>query len=287
MQSRKYSKYILLCVFASVLIVSVANNLSRDRNLYIGLQGKSESGKELKFKVPEEIIKSKDCDAFYKFRDSKIPIPYGANIYCPWDKVASKGEFVLNGLKLEIPREYMWQERNRPNGEVKKGESIYLMIDYPSMKPASAYDGDQKNNIMVALKLAGGGGGDKTIFGKEAYFTGRQVAYLSRALGAGYYVRKLATDDKPIFISHIKSIGLDYYEVPSTGYQKDIFVKGDSIRPDEWIVCENNYNSRCETILTLRDEISLYVSYRRFPHLENQAAVHSAITKLVESFIRN
>lgn len=231
--------------------------------------------------VPDAVVNNKDCEAFRTWRDGLTKPEFAPTaIPCPWaPKPKGIGKFALNGVELHIPREYLWQGSEDPDGPAKDN-TLYLMVSYPSMQPASA-DGDQKHNIKISLR-SGGAGGETEVLGKKVRVKSFQSGYLIRANLSNPLMQKTM----PIFIKKLKHIGLDYYEVESIAYEKDVFVKGDPITPDEWVICEHNFNSRCYSEFEIGGTLGAAISYRQFPNFEHYQELHPAIKKLIQSFVQ-
>jgi len=222
-----------------------------------------------KFYVPDDIVKSKDCVAFESWRDGLIrPGFVPTNPKCPWEPLRTGiGEFIINGTSLRIPRGYLWQGGNDPDGMPHNNE-LYLMVDYPSMKPASSY-GDQANNLNIRIQANGPKA--HLVF----YRTQSDIEVTS----------ELLKSNEPIFIRSLNWLGLDYYKIPASAYEEDVFLKGNPHEPEEWIICTHNVNSRCNTAFGVNDRLLVEVGFREFPHLKQYREINTAVIELINSFV--
>jgi hypothetical protein len=84
--------------------------------------------------IPAEIVKSKDYKKYHEWFYANITPLAVWDDTCPWaPKPKGKiGEFVINGIKLWVPRQYLLIGKNAPDGEQ---EDLLLSLIYPEMKP--------------------------------------------------------------------------------------------------------------------------------------------------------
>lgn len=138
-------------IFIFLIIIGVIfayNYFTQDNNLYVMIPSHG-----IKEKVPEDIVKSRDCDKYMKWHSSQawaIYAPYG--IKCPWrEPYGEYGYFEVNGVKLKVPRKDLDGRFSTdiPDGKV---HDLWFRYVYPDMIAASEID----THKMIDPKCANG-----------------------------------------------------------------------------------------------------------------------------------
>lgn len=241
--------------------------------------------------MPRDITRAKDCHEFRDFVNQISTIAGfmdANNTACPWEKqlTGPVGEFTVNGVKFRIPREYLWQGQNDPDGPAKD-DALYLMMKWPNLEPASA-GGDQSANIRVTINKGGSGTcpDGKTV--KRSY-----VSYLASAEMIDFHQADKsrsgacgALSAEPVLLFE-NYRGWKYYKLPramtSNALHKDFFVKGDPMSPDEWLRCEM---TRCYTKIDINGKVLIDVGYNQYPFLQISDTLHPRLIEKVKSFIQ-
>jgi len=195
------------------------------------------------------------------------------------------GEFELNGVTLKIPREYLWLGKNKPDGEIKEGDTLHVMATYPEMNAGSA-NGEQGYNTNITLHkngLSRAFADDSRVplyLGIYASFSG--ITSHNKD-GKSYY------NAEPIYIGTYKQIGnLSYYKLPhknnASSLREDWFIRGNVLKPDLWIRCQK---LMCKSYYSLSDEILVSYGFKRILLDSNKHdELRKKITDLLNGFVQ-
>ena len=137
-------------VSIKILLISyitlIANRIyedNYDKDHYITHQ---DFDKISKYRIPWEISKAKDCQAFFKWQENLVH-PIFLYKPCPWAEYKDNRNIRLNGIWLSIPRRYLYGiSKNLLDGV---DDGALLDFKFPSLEP-----GIGKEAISVFLKLA-------------------------------------------------------------------------------------------------------------------------------------
>jgi len=101
----------------------------------------------IKEKVPDDIVKSRDCDKYMKWHSSQVWAVFAPHgIRCPWrEPYGEYGDFEVNGVKLKVPRKDLDGRFSTdiPDGKV---HHLWFRYVYPKMIAASEV-ADADNHI--------------------------------------------------------------------------------------------------------------------------------------------
>jgi hypothetical protein len=247
-----------------------------EHKYYIGNADRS-----LVFQVPPDIVASKDCERYQAFVHSLVRPLFVPDDTCPWpwSKVTSVAHFTMKGVKVEVPREYLFSSRGTPDGETG---GISFLFRYPGMEPTSA-DGDQSHNILVGLKIRGY---CRVLPCKEeaaAYFLKNKIR------------EQVEPSQTPTLIEKMAG-GLALYGYDKAfkrGYSMEFYIKGDPLQPDYWLWCPPSVrpdevlrrNPRCDGVIDLADNLYATYSFRKKPLLDHQLEIQQGIRNRLQSFI--
>lgn len=229
-------------------------------------------------KIPDEIVKEHDCVKYKAFVESLIRPGFVPDVSCPWAKVGPIGHFVINGVKLDVPRGLLGVDKNQADGNTS---DLWLLVEYPQM---AAYKDEDKtlSILMTDVKRF------QICNFQDICYHQLQHQFLRNSSIQEYlddpvkYIRY-----KPELIGHNDQLGLDLYR-NSGGL--DLFVKGDIYTPDYWLTCLKEFPDReaydpgCEGGFVYQGRIYVKYSFRRRMFLNENTSVHKAIVKLIESF---
>lgn len=249
---------------------------TRPNKMYIG-----NKYSPIKIEVPPEIVKSKDCVAYKKFIHSLVRPGFVPSDDCPWIKVGKIGYFqaqqrnredsrnyaVVRGLKLAIPREYLWLGAKDPDGVVTDG--LYFMFKYPTFESASA-SGDQSMNVKVTMK-------PWSPVDDSWHPPGFSVALDDKDVRSNPYK----------YVEYDKEVGMN--ALVYKGWKK-IYFTGDIFKPKEWMYCAPDVNPdrdpQCEGNFLYKG-IYLDFLFSRRGLMENHWEIRKKIKQKLDEFHEN
>lgn len=269
-------KFFLLLVV--LLLAWGVHWLLQPARLYLKF-GKDEYGSYI-VEVPYHIVKKRDCAAFEEWAKNSSPA-FFAQKACPWAKPHISGEigkFVINGVKFNIPRKYLYLE---PRGGSADGEQggLFVAFIYPDITPLTAQDWSKVNHYEITLSINGSKNRCDTLGG------GRQcdIALANYQQATGISREK---DTKPIFKKHATELNMDLYAwLHSWGEAGGFYVRGDPWRPDYWLDCGKN---ACETSMNYADNsVSVTYSFMTDTLLEKHDELRNKIINLLNEWSKN
>jgi len=275
-------KKTLLKILAGVVLVIAAGlfafNWYWEETSHLYAQwGKGD--RKLFLEIPQETVKAKDCDGFRKwisgfYERGELNPGLIEEPDCPWADVEPVGHFTVNGVMFNIPREYMWQNRTYPDGEM---EALYLMFKYPEMTKGEPYADD---TVTVTIKK----GGKTRVCDKnsECLDVARMV------YGVRTNIDKVSKDGKfliegmeaPKQPEFIEELGLTKFKVgkPNGDY---FYVEGDLLMPSYWFWCRGI----CESDFMYNDnKIEIHYTFKK-NFLKEHREVRKKIIEKLDSFI--
>lgn len=237
-------------------------------------------------KIPDEVVKSQDCKKYYEWsRNSGDMAAYLSN--CPWrpKPKGRVGEFVMNGIKLNVPRKYIHGDKNEPDGIV---DILYLMMLYPGMTAPDVY-GPDKQQIDVNLE-------SRNWFCNHNRFAKQEDC---DPIQVNYEIKTELVDIKecnPYYelVRRNSISGLDEYTWHYTwrgGHRSSagFYITGDPMHPDYWIKCGKNNNIdidkelMCESYLDYKNKITVHYRFYK-SHLQEHKKVREAIIQKLKEF---
>ena len=244
-------KKTLLKILAGVVLVIAAGlfafNWYWEETSHLYAQwGKGD--RKLFLEIPQETVKAKDCDGFRKWMNGfyergELNPGLIEEPDCPWADVEPVGHFTVNGVTFNIPREYMWQNRTYPDGEM---ESLHLMLKYPEMTKGEPYADD-----TVTVTIA------KGVISNVCTKEGKCFDSATGTYGSfsGLHTVKDEENkririikDKPKQTEFIDELSLTKFQVggPNGDY---FYVEGDLLMPSYWLRCRGS----CDTYFMYND----------------------------------
>lgn len=266
-----------------------------------------------KFRIPDEIIRSKDCTKYQEFVHSLAAPTFVPSDKCPWkwDKVTSVAHFTMNGVKFEVPREYLSSGVGQPDGETT---SIHIQVKYPEMNPYHPRFGGKEtihDDVSFSIRSSGTSSTDMSgaqIVKNDAmcknpitencknigqYYFDDKIKYIPQLeYGKGYDpLKPLKIEDMPDGTS-LYNYNYNYKK----GYGYEYYIKGNPLKPDYWVECVASLRPEeisegpmrkpyCEGVFNWNKEF--YISYR-FPReklLSEQLEIKKKIEEKVKEFI--
>jgi hypothetical protein len=234
-------------------------------------------------KIPYEIVKSKDCNKYHEwFYSHMTPLSFLSD-RCPWAKPPKSpiGEFVVNGEKFWVPRQYLWQDHLEPDGHV---HSLHLMMIYPDMRPATGKPEERDMEVMVTI-----------------YSTYRSDdCRLHKQCDAEQYhyihysnFDRLSEEEKKVYpIDMGYKTELDLTEYHFKLRVKDFYVRGDKYKPTYWLMCDGgtrkeNWNPGCESHFNWSDKLYVEYVFRQTDLLPHHDEVRQKVIKKITEFQQN
>jgi len=292
MKLRK-NRFIKLLLVLTVVVIAGYYYVATHRAYYITNYDGS-----AKFRIPDEIIRSKNCIKYQEFVHSLAAPTFVPSDKCPWkwDKVSAIAHFTMNGVKFEVPREYLMVGRNHPDGE---NDFISIQVQYPNMNPYHPnFGGKSKVYDDVSFSIEQSSHhtacADKKECGEiSQWFFDDKIKYIPQLeYGKGYDPKKpLKIEDMPDGTS-LYNYNYNYKK----GYGYEYYIKGNPLKPDYWVECvaslrpeeiDEGYPRKpyCEGVFNWNKEF--YISYR-FPReklLSEQLEIKKKIEEKVKEFI--
>ncbi len=284
---KKFLLFALVFIVGGVtlpLILQTAKYIAKEKRIAI------QAPDGTKHVVPDEVMASKDCDAFRKWRDGLMKPGFMPMVHpCPWQTQEGElGTYIVNGVTFNIPKNAFLSHHDE--GE---NSSLHLLLQWPDLTPAS-WSGDQSQVIKVGIypnhDYTGKIEGLEGILDKEDYIYNTRANWREMT-GAGQY---RVTDPEPVELFRFKGGEYGLYKLPRLGHintvGKDFYVWGNPLDPDHWYMCNtNNPVIRCETEERLNKKISLSIKHHREYFIEEKRfkEVPNRIKEKISSYIQN
>ena len=279
-------KKTLLKILAGVVLVITAGlfafNWYWEETSHLYAQwGKGD--RKLFLEIPQETVKAKDCDGFRKWMNGfyergELNPGLIEEPDCPWADVAPVGHFTVNGVMFNILREYMWQDRTYPDGEM---EALYLMFKYPEMTKGEPYADD---TVTVTIKK----GGNSIICNKEQICLDK----VRSRYGSYAYIDKVrTTKENGIFLlegmeapkqtEFVEELGLTKFKIREPNGD-DFYVEGDLLMPSYWLKCAGICGSY---FMYNNNAIIIHYTFSAKALLKEHREVRRKIIEKLDSFI--
>jgi hypothetical protein len=301
----KINKLLLSLLVLCGIAFFVFHYISNHKSYYITNHDRS-----LTFKIPDEIIRSKDCEKYQEFIHSLVAPTFVPDDRCPWpwDKVSAVAHFTMNGVKFEVPREYLYVGAGQPDGETT---SINIQVQYPSMKPYHPkYDTKKEyyDDIAFSIDSSGTQAASETSYAVSPNdkFCKLPITENCRNIGQYYFREKIEFNpymeygkgydaDKPLKIEDMPD-GTSLYNYNykyKKGYEKEYYIKGNPLKPDYWVECyppiidANRIQARpsCEGVFNWDIRFSINYRFPREKLLLEQLQIKQKIEEKVKEFI--
>ncbi|MCC7260333.1 MAG: hypothetical protein IT567_04805 [Alphaproteobacteria bacterium] len=197
---------------------------------------------------------------------------------CPGYEEVTEGDigtYKLGPYTFKIPRDYLWQGKYQ-EGEV---DSVYLLIEYPSMKPAIKQFSEPgwQNEMNVSLHY-------KNTCPETPCERYAQIHYETSALNDHNPTFK-TTISAPVFA---KDYGLNQYtySLGKPTQEHEVFFSGDKAKPDIWYICQLSVTSpSCMSAYKLKEGLWVRTNYGH-PLLIHHADIQKNLNEMLNSFIR-
>ena len=211
---------------------------------------------------------------------------------CPGHKDVDPGvaNLILNGIKVDIPREYIDLGSMVPDG-VEKG--VLMDMVYPNMRPQRSKVIKEKNEISVTISArADPVNKFKTIIcspENPKWCFDRSFIYYHiyaiRYFGSSNE-EYLALLPKKEQIKYSEELKVNYFTRNEYGKIVTVYFKGDVAMPNYWLVCKDR--GACRTKFYMRNN-RLKVTYQYLKHEleEHQIDIHKKIIAKLENFIKD
>ncbi len=154
--------------------------------------------------------------------------------------------FIINGVKFKIPRDYLFSGKNEPDGEV---DGVSIIVTYPDFTPSfkGARNDDKvlvsidprysKEQCEIRMKKSG------NYFPKSC--GNRLAGYFSRMGFSGYLEAPEKHDISKIQkVKTHENLGLTEYgekvydkHTETYRYMNTVLIKGNLLNPDYWLSC--------------------------------------------------
>ena len=198
-----------------------------------------------------------DCKKYKKWLLGNIPqLAWPNQGACPFNLPPTDpiGHFTINGVKLNVPREYITFDPNQPDGAIS---GLSMFMQYPTMKPATGMPKEEGRDYNVRVSI-------EMVFKDPS---GRPLDESIRSYEFATGIKRNREQGKETnfkLIKHHKDLGLDEYVI--NDHEADVFyIKGNQIKPEYWIVCtraeytEKGPYPHCEGWFNYNDKI--YINY--------------------------
>jgi hypothetical protein len=230
------------------------------------------------------IVLPQNCQKYKEWLVGNIPPMLWPNQGgCPFDPIPADpiGHFIINGVKLDIPREYIIFEPYQPDGAVS---GISMRMQYPMMKPATdmPWEEGRDYNVIVSIESK------NSYMGKiddASQFMYEIKAGIERN-------RELGKETSFKLIKHHDDLGLDEYVI--NGHEANIFyIHGDYKKPYYWVECtraqykENGPYPHCGGWFNYNDKIYVYYFFPKWKFEKTQLELRNKIIKKIDEFIDN
>ena len=247
--SRKVKRFIIrnaFLVFLTLLLIFVLQYLLLKKEpsyVALGAPGFIEH----KVVIPEEIVKAKDCKGYYEWANTRPEFYHypEAAVTCPWDNAPRGriGKFIINGVKLNVPREYITFYAREPDGVI---DGLALGMVYPEMRRILDAKEDFHNEISMFLRISNPKR-DESIY---HYYDLARVKKGSTTFET----------EKPFKeVGYIPELNATLY---TTGFS-EFYIQGDYRKPDYWLECSagslEGKDRRCESYFYINEKIYLHM----------------------------
>jgi hypothetical protein len=228
--------------------------------------------------IPEDIVKSKDCKKYHEWFYSHLTPLAKWDDTCPWDTPPKGeiGEFIINGVKLWVPREYLLIGKNDPDGEQR---DLLLSMIYPEMKPDIGKKEEGNFEIVVYISTCSPSMKppcDYTTISQEFYEDALET-------------KTLTPEEKKLYpkkIRYIPELDLTLYEKKSA--YKEPYIRGDRFSPSYWLICDGgtrneNWDPGCYTQYSINNKFYIKHRFRQTDLLKHHDEVkRKVIEKILE-----
>lgn len=201
---------------------------------------------------------------------------------CRWVKRDPIGHYTVNGVPFTVPRAYLWQGGHDPDGLY---DALYMMMRYPDMQ--AVLPDQQALEVQVTVHstarhvlCVNEGKCDQISQSKYWYMSGLEWCEQGRE-SCKY------KNGAPETINFIRALGLNYFK---GGFgTKDVFIKGEVLRPDLWFVCDplpGYYkNPSCESVFQINEQVYVRYLVRREALGGQLLDVHEKVVSKLEEFL--
>jgi hypothetical protein len=237
-----------------------------------------------RIEIPKDIVKSKDCKKFREWFDTNYPPVLGLIpvVNCPWaaKPKSSIGEFIVNGVKFWIPRDYLWPNKMLPDGE---DDVILMLMIYPEM--STSYDVKNNNELILKIHTTK----NWKACQEKGYCDASQDEY-EFSLGLTYMdknKRKEYLKTYPKKIKYLHDLDLTIYKKKNNS--DEFYVRGNKYRPNYWLKCDTgsenkNYNPGCYSTFNLDNRFYIEYSFRKTALLKHHDEIRAKIIEKLKEW---
>jgi hypothetical protein len=229
--------------------------------------------------ILSDIVKHQDCDAYQDWIGTVKTSSYIA-YKCPWNTPFTDpiGRFSVNGVKFNIPREYLWLDSR--HGKTLNGShnTLFIAFVYPDLSPVTAKEWSSINTKEIHLNIINSS--------CPSYLLEKPIS--CNRFESSYDVEthmNFHEDHKstPQFVRHDNKLNLDVYNWHlKTFVKKGFYVRGDVWRPNYWMHCIANYCDAHAEYIT--DKIYITFNFNQDELLARHDEVHKRIIELLDSW---
>jgi hypothetical protein len=226
--------------------------------------------------IPKDIVKSKDCKKYHEWFYSHLTPLAKWGDTCPWapKPKGEIGEFVVNGVKLWVPRSYLLFSKNETDGEQS---GLLLSMIYPGIRPGIETQEKDNDEIVVHIHTCPIGNSSC----KYDLNSQHEYEYISE-------IEKLNLKDKKIYpkkIRYLSELDLTLYEMKNSN--KEFYLRGDRFKPSYWLICDGgtrheNWNPGCYSQYGMSNKLYIKYTFRKTDLLKH----HDEVKKKVIEKIR-
>jgi len=224
-----------------------------------------------KIYIPEDIVKSRNCDALYKWQYEYVPREYHGK--CPFAPIREKRKIGMAGLWFDFPRKYLQHMFSHPDTRDGPVDGELGGWTYPDMSTGTSWD----NRISIYMR-------DNTI----DQFGGREaMEYIYQRLLGLYDDSKYEI----IFLNYDKEVKLNKYRVVEeiedlknkpAPMGKYMYTNDDPKKPEYYIVCDSDVSNICSSASQYKGLISIKYTFPR-----NLLPEHLGIRNQLLDFMRD
>jgi hypothetical protein len=240
--------------------------------------------RSMRIEVPYDIVKAQDCKRYKEWiGDNFSPLVLRAD-RCPWRQPIKGpiGEFVLNGVKLYIPRAYLLFDKNQPDGEVD-GSMLLLLMQYPDMGVVLNDAKNDDSHVQVTIHSSKEIREEKNCRNIDKEFCNDPVLR-EYFFENSFSVRKY--NKQPYIFEKIKewpALKLTEYKI---NVYDTVFIRGDVKKPTYWIKCAGTFPC-CETFVIYNEALHFSVSFRQETLFEHQEEIIQKVMEKIKEFTIN
>lgn len=195
----------------------------------------------------------------------------------------------VNGVAFTIPRDYIFFDKFRPDGENKH---IGMLFQYPSMELTNKQARREGREIRISIKK--NAQIDCIKASPDVCYTISQINTL-RAMRT--YFRNPDNPDfaryKPVKVRHDATLGMDVYwtsESHARGWAtEEYFVRGDLTNPTAWLRCDIKHgsvvNPGCYADVEVNDQIVADYFFRRESFLNEHDAFREKVIATIKGLM--